>query len=75
MNNNTLIYDLPAARSMALSAQHLVHPDQRPVDPATSDEIYQTVRDLGSVQIDTLHVVQRSHYLVLWSRLGNYNPS
>ena len=75
MNNNTLIYDLPAARAMALSAQHLVHPDQRPVDPATSDEIYQTVRDLGCVQIDTLHVVQRSHYLVLWSRLGNYNPS
>ena len=75
MNTSVTIYDLPAARAMALSAQHLVEPDQRPKGPVTSDEIYQTVRDLGCVQIDTLHVVQRSHYLVLWSRLGNYNPS
>jgi uncharacterized protein YcaQ len=27
------------------------------------------------VQIDTLHVVQRSHYLVLWSRLGIFDPA
>ena len=28
---------------------------------------------LGCVQIDTINVVERSHYLVFWSRLGNYN--
>ena len=75
MNTTATIYDLSAARAMALFTQHLVDPDQRPKNPATSGEIYQTVRDLGCVQIDTLHVVHRSHYLVLWSRLGNYNPS
>jgi uncharacterized protein YcaQ len=75
MNTTATIYDLSAARAMALFNQHLVDPDQRPKDLATGGEIYQTVRDLGCVQIDTLHVVHRSHYLVLWSRLGNYNPS
>jgi hypothetical protein len=30
---------------------------------------------LGCVQIDTINVVRRSHYLVLWSRLGNYDPT
>jgi uncharacterized protein YcaQ len=30
---------------------------------------------LGCVQIDTLNVVRRSQYLVLWSRLGSYDPA
>ena len=29
---------------------------------------------MGVLQIDTIHVVARSPYLVLWSRLGNYDP-
>ncbi len=32
------------------------------------------VRQIGCVQIDTLQVVHRSQYLVLWSRLGAYDP-
>jgi uncharacterized protein YcaQ len=42
---------------------------------ATLREIQATVERLGCVQIDTLQMVQRSQYLVLWSRLGNYNPA
>ena len=38
-------------------------------------EIQGTVERLGCVQIDTLQMVQRSQYLVLWSRLGNYNAA
>jgi uncharacterized protein YcaQ len=30
---------------------------------------------MGALQIDTISVVARSPYLVLWSRLGDYNPA
>jgi uncharacterized protein YcaQ len=36
--------------------------------------LYKAIDQLGCIQIDTLHMVRRSHYLVLWSRLGNYSP-
>ena len=31
------------------------------------------IERLGGIQIDTLHVVQRAHYLTLWSRIGSYD--
>ena len=42
---------------------------------ASIDALYNTVERLGCVQIDTLQMVRRSQYLVLWSRLGSYNPA
>lgn len=60
---------------MALYAQLLTEPEHENSEFATQEAIYQAVKKLGCVQIDTLHVVQRSHYLVLWSRLGNYDPA
>lgn len=35
--------------------------------------IYDTVDALGCLQIDTINVVERAHYLTLWSRLGQYD--
>jgi len=35
--------------------------------------VYETVDRLGCLQIDTIHVVERAHYLTLWSRLGCYD--
>lgn len=35
--------------------------------------IYDTVDALGCLQIDTINVVERAHYLTLWSRLGMYD--
>jgi len=35
--------------------------------------VLEVIRRLGCVQIDTINVVERSHYLALWSRLGPYN--
>jgi len=35
--------------------------------------IYDTVDALGCLQIDTINVVERAHYLTLWSRLGPYD--
>jgi uncharacterized protein YcaQ len=54
--------------------QRLTMPNGAEPDP-TLEAIRSLVRQLGVVQIDTLYVVQRSHYLVLWSRLGNYDPA
>jgi len=68
------IYDLSAVRAMALYAQHLADPGHQNEQLADKSAIYQMVKDLGCVQIDTLYVVQRSQYLILWSRLGNFDP-
>ena len=62
-------YPLSALRAVALRTQGL---DKADVFPPTRDSIDQLVNQIGCVQIDTLHMVRRSHYLVLWSRLGNY---
>ncbi len=39
---------------------------------ATKDDILAEIIQMGVLQIDTIHVVARSPYLVLWSRVGNY---
>jgi uncharacterized protein YcaQ len=69
------VYSLAAARAMALHAQKLTEPIQQNPGNAGEEVIYQTVKELGCIQIDTLHVVERSQYLVLWSRLGSYNKA
>ncbi len=57
------------ARQMMLAAQGL----DRALDrPAVKADILETVRHMGVLQIDTIHVVERSPYLVLWTRLGDY---
>jgi hypothetical protein len=60
-----------AARTLALAAQGLV---ARPRKKATRQDVLATIRRMGALQIDTISVVARSPYLVLWSRLGDYPP-
>lgn len=69
----TRVYNLSTLRAMALYAQKLNTPNLQP-EP-DQDTIFQMVDDLGCIQIDTLQMVQRSQYLVLWSRLGSYDPA
>jgi uncharacterized protein YcaQ len=45
---------------------------QRPRAAATKAGVRQMIRQMHVLQIDTIHVVARSPYLVLWTRLGNY---
>jgi uncharacterized protein YcaQ len=54
------------------AAQGLI---ERPKGRPKLADVRATVERLGLVQIDTISVVQRSQYLVLWSRLGAYDPS
>jgi uncharacterized protein len=64
-------YPNAVLRSVALHAQGLGKADSL---APTRELLYQTIDQIGCVQIDTLHMVRRSQYLALWSRLGNYAP-
>lgn len=59
------------ARALMVAAQGL---DRRPLEPATKAGVLATIRRLGALQIDTINVVARAPYFVLWSRLGTYEP-
>jgi uncharacterized protein YcaQ len=61
---------LPEARRIALSAQGFGGP--RPLHGVDRARVVRTVRGLGVVQIDSVNVLVRSHYLPLYSRLGPY---
>ncbi|MBX9869320.1 MAG: winged helix DNA-binding domain-containing protein, partial [Burkholderiaceae bacterium] len=60
---------LPAARALHLAAQGLLTPPKRQVSKA---DVLRCIRHMGALQIDTINVVARSPYLVLWSRLGHF---
>jgi len=66
---NTLHLSLPAARALQLAAQGLLNPPRK---KAVKQDVLDVIRQMGVLQIDTIHVVARSPYLVLWSRLGSY---
>jgi uncharacterized protein YcaQ len=59
------------AQWLAVAASGL---DRRPFRRrVTEDDLLATIRHLGSVQLDTISVISRSHETVLWSRLGPYD--
>ena len=60
------------ARGIMLAAQGLF--DAPPAVP-TVDDAHAVIERLGAVQLDTITVVKQSQYLVLWSRLGAYDPA
>src|SRR3712207_940903 len=60
-----------AVRALHLAAQGLSAP---PGQPARKEDVLAAIRRMGGLQIDSVSVVTRSPYLVLWSRLGAYSP-
>lgn len=66
----SLTLTITALRAVLLASQGLDQPAQR---AATRNDLLATIRRMGALQIDTIHVVARSPYLVLWSRLGAYD--
>ena len=65
------VISLVSARTLHLSAQNLYKPR---IKKPSADDVVQAIRTMGLLQIDTISVVARSPYLVLFSRLGNYSP-
>src|SRR3982751_4213746 len=60
-----------AVRGLLIAAQGLQQQKPRKV---TEKTVRDMIRQMHVLQIDTISVVARSPYLVLWSRLGDYDP-
>jgi uncharacterized protein YcaQ len=65
------LLSLKQARRIALAAQGL--DKVRPAGPVTARAVGRTFARLQLVQIDSVNVLSRSHYLPFFSRLGNYD--
>lgn len=69
--STSLVVSRQVAQMLAVIKQGLA---QRP-SVADKGALQNTVRRLGLLQLDTINVVDRSHYLVMFSRLGCYDRS
>ena len=65
--------DPELARRLIVSRQRLAGTGGGPA--AGPEAIMAVATDLASLQLDPINVVARSHRLVLWSRLGGYDPA
>ena len=59
------------ARRLAAARQRLSGARPKPV---TTDNIHELVRAIGCLQLDPTAIVARNHLLVLFSRLGSFDP-
>ncbi|HEY3982595.1 winged helix-turn-helix domain-containing protein [Cedecea sp.] len=62
---------LRAARNLHLAAQGLL---QKPRRRARPSDVADAISRMSLLQIDTINIVARSPYLVLFSRLGQFEP-
>lgn len=62
---------LATARALALVQQGL----HRRLHSPDQAGLLAAIRQLGLLQLDSIHVVARSHYLVMLSRVGLYDPA
>lgn len=62
---------MPQARRIALSAQALA--GVRPAEPVNARAVGRTFAQLQLVQIDSVNIISRSHFLPFFSRLGSYD--
>lgn len=59
------------AQALAVIASRL---DRKHINrKVTPNDILDTIRHLGMIQLDTISVVSRAHETALWSRLGTYD--
>jgi uncharacterized protein YcaQ len=63
-------FDLRDVRALFLARQHLRRP--RAVG-LTAPRLLRFVEDAGGIQLDSINVVDRAHYLAVWARFGAYD--
>ena len=59
-----------AIAALFIERQHLERPRSRRLTSATLERF---VEDTGGLQIDSINVLERAHYLTAWSRFGAYD--
>jgi uncharacterized protein YcaQ len=64
-----MIFSQDAVRAMLLATTGLAARADHSIQKA---DVLATIRRMAVLQIDTIHIVARSPYFVLWSRLGSY---
>ncbi|MDE2430970.1 MAG: YcaQ family DNA glycosylase, partial [Burkholderiales bacterium] len=72
MNSVEYQMSIGSARALHLAAQGLL---AAPHKKAKKDDLLACIKQMAALQIDTINIVARSPYLVLWSRLGQYDIS
>jgi len=60
---------IQTARNLILAAQGLLNPPGKAAEKA---DILTAVRQIHALQIDTLNIVNRAPYHIIYSRIGNY---
>jgi uncharacterized protein YcaQ len=61
---------LRAVTSLFLQRQHLARPRAHQLSPR---RLVRFAEDVGGLQLDSINVVDRAHYLTVWSRFGPYS--
>ena len=61
-----------AVAALFLRRQHLDRPFSRPFG---RESLTRFVEDAGGLQLDSINVVERAHYLTVWSRFGPYDKA
>src|SRR2546427_10466078 len=60
---------LRAVTTLFLERQHLSRPRALPL---TTRRLLRFVEDAGGLQLDSINVLDRAHYLTVWARFGPY---
>jgi uncharacterized protein YcaQ len=69
---STTTFPVRAVAALFLQRQHLDRPRGRRL---TAKNLGRFAADTGGVQIDSINVIDRAHYITVWSRFGTFDRS